>query len=192
AVQPIDHNSSYTFFFCNLLPFSSILARMAEVERTREFIPNDIVGPTLEERQQSIDERIIELKNKFESFDPKTQFVGIRRLGNRYTIAEPFAFFEAPNEFQLRFERITSQAMAAVIACAAIITHHRSKNFSYIVGLARGLICAGPAYYLGGKCYDFKVQKQRQRNNLFFSYALLHEKDFPVIEKKIRRYNSRF
>ncbi|KAH9527740.1 uncharacterized protein LOC124490994 [Dermatophagoides farinae] len=154
------------------------------VERTREFIPNDIIEPSLAEREKLLDSRIEELRQKRESFDPNTQFVGIRRLGSSYTVAEPFAYFDGPSEQQLRFDHVTFIGLSAFIFAGAAVFVGQMKNLPHVVSLFRGTLAAIPGGYFGHKFYDFRRQLGRKKNNTYFAYALLHEKDFPKIERK--------
>lgn len=158
---------------------------MGEVERTREFIPNDILEPSLSERAQRIDERIEELRAKRESFDKETQFVGIRRLPKEYSVVEPFAYFDGPSEYQLRFEKYSSIAIGSAIGITGVILANKYRNVSYVIGLLRGMATGGPiGGYLGYLGFDFKTKLAKRKHETYFSYALVHENDFPKIERK--------
>lgn len=150
------------------------------VERTREFIPNDI-GPPLSEREKLLDDRIEELRKKRESFDPETEFVGIRRLGSTYTVAEPFAYFDGPSDHQLRFDHYSFIGLAAFITGGATVFAFHLKTLPYVSSLFRGVLAAIPGGYFGHKCFEWRKELGRKKNNTFFAYALLHENDFPKL-----------
>nr|XP_027194168.1 uncharacterized protein LOC113788903 [Dermatophagoides pteronyssinus] len=154
------------------------------VERTREFIPNDIIEPSLSEREKLIDERIEELRKKRESFDPETEFVGIRRLGSSYTAAEPFAYFDGPSQHQLRFVHVTYIGLTSMVMAGATIFAFHLKTLPYVSCLFRGALSAIPGGYLGHKFFEWRQQFGRKKNNTFFAYALMHENDFPKFERK--------
>lgn len=156
---------------------------MAEVERTREFLPNDIIEPSLTERRQRVNERIEELAANKQKFDNEKQFVGIRRLGPTYTIAEPFAYFDSPSVDKLKFDKYTLMGIAFSITTFTTTIILRTRNYPYFIATGRGFLFSIPAVFITGKLYDFRRQANLKRHNTFLSYALLHENDFPIYGK---------
>ena len=150
---------------------------MAEIVRTRVFHPHDVQTPTEDE----IRARIEELKAKRNSFDPKTQFTGLRRLGPTYTVAEPFAYFDGASADQNRISYALVYGGFGMITYLGIIWGHKIMNSPFLTGMVRGLISAPIGAYFGGKMYDWNTKRLQRKNNILFHYALLHEKDFPVI-----------
>lgn len=156
---------------------------MAEVERTREFLPNDIIEPSLTDRRQRVNERIEELAANKKNFDTEKQFVGIRRLGPKYTIAEPFAYFDSPSVDKLKFEKYTIMGLTFSITTFGTALTLRTRNYPYFIATGRGMLLSIPLAFIIGKIFDYRRMISLKQHNNFLSYALLHENDFPVYGK---------
>lgn len=159
---------------------------MALLQRTRDFIPDE------EAEQEPVDiyARLNELKKNYESFDFKKHFVGLKRLGDSYTVAEPYAYFDGPNECAIRFGEQILALGSGIAGYTASMLIHKGLHVSQRVSLIRSLAVAALGAFAGYKMYHVKEQIALDKRNLFFHYALLHEKDFPPISKFVAHSKS--
>lgn len=147
------------------------------IQRGRVEVPTDVEYRTIEELKA----RLQELKEKKESLDRKTQFTGLSRLGSRYTVAEPFAFFDGPTEDQRKLEYGLVYGGGALTMFTAMVLGSKTQHARYLTGIFRGLLVAPIGAIFCGELYKWNVRRQTKVNNVLLHYALLHEKDFPVI-----------
>lgn len=122
-----------------------------------------------------------------QDWDPETQFVGIRRLGDSYHPVEPFLKFNAPTEDKVKADRV----FYPVYGISAGLYSHliaqrwaRKPAYSQLPKLV--LMCAfGCAF---GE-YFYKSQQTRLANKdaHLIHYILLHEEDFPRIRKLLKQ-----
>lgn len=149
------------------------------VYKTRVFDPDDVQHRS----EDDIKARLEELKAKRESFDPKTQFTGLRRLGASYTIAEPLAFFDGPTEEQRKLNYALIYGGCGLVTALGVMMTYKLKGGAYLTGLARGAAVAPFGAYGFGKFNEYIIKSSKRKNNILLHYALLNEHEFPVIGK---------
>ena len=147
------------------------------IKRTRTFDPDDTTFRTEDE----IKERLQELNEKRASFDPKTQFCGLRRIGSSYTVAEPFAFFDGPTPNPPKLNYHLGYLAFGMVGLVGFMMDYKVRHGSYLTGLARGLIAAPVFAYLGSKFYAYHISYQKRKMDILFHYALMKENELPRI-----------
>lgn len=150
-----------------------------QIIRSRSEVPTDVEYRTIEDLKA----RLQELKEKKDSLDKKKHFTGLSRLGSRYTVAEPFAFFDGPTEDQRKLEYGLVYGGGALAMFTAMVLGNKTKHAKYLTGVLRGLAVAPFGAIFCGEIYKWNIRRQTKVNNVLLHYALLHEKDFPVIGK---------
>lgn len=168
------------FIFCLLFELFDLF-NMAELNRTREFIPNDHETFLAD---ISIDERVDQLKTKLDSLDHTKQFVGMKRLGSSYSVVDPFVLFEVNNPNHIKFERVSSFFGSGALGFLCYFAGLNNVMKPTLPLAIKSLACGMVVGYLGLKGYDWTRNMLNDKRNVLFHFALLHEKDFPLIGKE--------
>jgi hypothetical protein len=150
---------------------------MTESERTRPFYPGDNETPL-----ESVDwkSRYEELKNR-KDWDEKRDFVGIKRLGDRYHPIDPFFKFVDIPEENKKMDKYWEPTVCGTIFFLAYIGGNylgkRPLFSSLFPGALFGLVGVG----VGHASYRIRQSRARDRDAVLMHYMLLHEKEFPLI-----------
>lgn len=153
---------------------------MAEITRTRTFEPDDVNYQSSEQ----IEERLRQLKEKMDSFDPETQSTGLHRLESSNSFAEVIAFCQQPKSAH-NFNWYAWFAAGATTGLLFGIIQWKIRSAYFITGVARGLALAPVGGLATAKLYDFNRNKQIRKQKIYLQYALMHEHELP-------RYGSFF
>jgi hypothetical protein len=149
----------------------------SEPERTRPFYPNDNPSPLADVDWKT---RYNELKNR-KDWDDEKDFVGLKRLGDRYHPLDPFFKFEGVPKGNETFDRIWWPFCggAGGLAIGATSTWFARRPFwsSVLPTAAVTLIGMGLGLYSGHNTR----RRARERDAVLIHYMLLHEKEFPLI-----------
>ena len=148
-----------------------------EPARGREFYPNDNAQDL-----GSVDwkSRYNELKNR-KDWDPETQFIGLKRLGDRYHPLDVFFKFDGVAKESQAFDNLWIPGFTTVVGFVSSVV----SNF----WSARPLVSSFPRHLgfgllgLGVGLYARHNQQTRaaQRDAVLIHYLLLHENEFPMI-----------
>ncbi|CAG2109234.1 unnamed protein product [Medioppia subpectinata] len=151
-----------------------------EAERTRPFFPKDNAIPL-----NSIDwkSRYNELKNR-KDWDDKKDFVGLKRLGNSYHPLDPFFKFEGVPNGNDTLDRIWWPSVCGFmgIAISAGYNWHSRRPFvsALLPTLVSGAVGVGVACLMN----KYNGRRAQERDAVLIHYLLLHEHEFPRIERK--------
>ena len=149
------------------------------IVKGRQEVPTDVDYRTIEE----VRARLQELKAKKDSFDPNVHFSGLSRLGPKYTVAEPLAFIDGPNPDQLKMNFALAYGLGGLTMFTAGVLGNKIVHGRYLKGILSGLMIAPLGALAMGELYKWNIKRQNKRTNVLLHYAILHEKDFPVIGK---------
>jgi len=135
--------------------------------------------------EEEIHARIDELKEMRARMDPEKQFFGLKRLGSSYSIVEPYAFFDGPTEHQRVFNRVVIWGGAFLVCHAAGVLWAKSlTKATWTTGIIRGMM-AWPFVGFGAESVGkYITDRRKKKQEIYFHYALMHEDQFPRIERK--------
>lgn len=149
----------------------------SEPERGRAFYPNDNA-----QELNSVDwkARYQELKNR-KDWDPERDFIGLKRLGDRYHPIDPFFKFEGTPDHMLTFDNVWIPFIGLCFGTISSITANfwsrRPLVSALPIHVGVGLLGLGAGLYARAN----QRRRARERDAVLIHYLLLHEKDFPII-----------
>jgi len=153
---------------------------MTDQERTRPFYPKDNAIPLDEIDWKS---RYEYYKNK-RDWDPVRDFVGIKRLGSSYHFLDPFFKFDGIPHDMKQFDRyfypLVVGSSCLVFGVMQNYMSRRPLYGSLVSALAWTAVGVGIGFY----AYHNQQTRAKERDAVMVHYMLLHEHDFPKIERK--------
>ncbi|XP_054163582.1 uncharacterized protein LOC128961372 [Oppia nitens] len=153
-----------------------------ESERGRDFYPQDTTGQSLE----SVDwkSRYQELRDGRSEWDTPEKFCGMKRLGDSYHPVEAFFKITGLPSDHHKFDRVWYPLVASVIGFGGAVYTNVQKQRPFWSAIPRTVAAVGLFYAIGEYLWRSSRRRARERDAVLVHYLLVHEQDFPRIERK--------
>ena len=149
----------------------------SEPVRGRAFYPNDNAQDL-----GSVDwkSRYNELKNR-KDWDPEWDFIGLKRLGDRYHPLDVFFKFEGTPAHMQTFDHVWLPFIGTIAGGISSIVANFWSRRPLVSALPIHVAVAAIGCGVGIYARRNQIRRGRERDAVLIHYLLLHENDFPKI-----------